>query len=321
MLMFTYMSSPEAAPQLLDRPDRKLVLRGDGKLDPAIGKIALSLTGVDKPRMLIIPTAAPSIKYYRENVGLMQAMYEQMGADVKVLHEFGKLPTNEEVREAFEWADAYDGTGGSTKNAVRDMTRTGIRRAIKNFRGVGAGGSATYNTHFKQSLSWNTPRPETHPEENAFIDVDGLQYTNEHTGEIEGIVNVLEGSPHADFIEGNFKDYPGEDVMLVDGVLQEVTDPRSVHLSRSLERQWASGETSGIPIGLATDNDAAIVFDGSGRFWAAQKEHAVKHDGSGYPVGVTAWHQSESGLAIPRLFTPAEGAMPIAALIAPPLAA
>lgn len=302
------MSSPETQMQepLLDRPDRKLVVRGDGPVDPYIGKLALTLTGVDKPNMLIIPSPAPSHKYYKDRVGKMQALYENMGAEVTVLHGYGELPTSEEVRDAFDWADAYDITGGSTIKGVERMTKTGIRRAIKQFIGVGTGGSAGFNAHFRKSLSWDTPDPEEHPEDNEWRDVDGLQYDG------RGIINAY-GSPHADFIEGNFTEYPGENVYKG----EVITKPRNFYAERNLNNLWVAGQRSVLPMGLAADNDSSIAFDGRGGFMVRNKANAVKHDGTDLPVGVTGWHMGESGLAVPHLYTPTDTFQPIANLVTP----
>lgn len=307
------MSSLEQAPapiQLLDCPDRKLVLRGDGPTDTAIGKLTLELTGVEKPSMLIIPTPAPSQEYYDKRVSKMRATYEQLGAKVKVLHGFGETPTEEQIAEAFASADAYDITGGSTKGGVERMTNVGIDLAIQHFRGVGSGGSAGLNAHFSQSLSWDTPDPKEHPELNEWRNVGGLQLNG------QGIVRAY-ASPHADYIEGNFKEFPGENVYKG----KVITQPRTHYFVHNLKQLWASGKPNVPSMGIAVDNDAALIFDGSGNFGVASKEHAVKHDGSGLPVGVSAWHQSPSGLAVPRLFEASSNFQPIANLVAIPAAA
>ena len=147
---------------------------------------------------------------------------------------------------------------------------------------------------------------QTPPEDNEWRDVDGLQFDG------VGILNAY-GSPHADYIDGNFTEYPGENTYKG----EIITDPRSHYFERNLNNLWLPGQPPAPGMGLSVDNDSGLAFNGRGGFRVINKGNAVKHDGTDAPVGVTAWHKSESGIAVPRLYEATPTFQPIANLVTP----
>jgi peptidase E len=167
-------------PQLLDIPERKLVLAGRGlNAGEHVGRAILELTGSKKPQILVIPSPAFTKQDYEAYVADIVKTYGNLGVPSKhidVLHEFGVDPSGVQIEDKLGAADALWITGGNTTQARETFARTGIGEAIRQSRNkVIAGGSAGALLQADGGLSWYTPDgDDVNSPRNRFVREKGL---------------------------------------------------------------------------------------------------------------------------------------------------
>ncbi len=261
---------------LLDRPDRRLLMVGRGfDLGPTIGREALDMTGIERPKnVLVIPSSANNAKAYRRYIEEPRLVFGALGAKVKVLHgnptsKTFKDPSVDQIANMVGEADVLWMSGGNTTQARQLFERTGLGNALLDSKGkVISGGSAGALLQARQGFSWYTP--EKHPELNDWVTETGM-------GMFNGIVGV-----HNDYVEGE---------RWGDGVLDQ---PRSHYFKPYLEEQLILEDTPNLGIGI-DDESAIAISDGTFR--------VVNAEGAKSSVGVTSYQLRESGLIEAR-FTP-----------------
>ena len=272
--------SKETAPQnseaLLDYPDRRLLLVGRGSLGEAIGHGALDLTGLERPKnVLVIPSPAPNAKDYKRYIEEPREAFKG-NAKVKILHgnpnsKTFKDPSPEQIANMVGEADVVWISGGNTTQAREIFERTGLGQAILDSEGkVIAGGSAGALLQARQGHSWYTP--EGHPEQNNWVTEHGL-----------GMLNATVGV-HNDYVENE---------QWGDGKLDQ---PRSHYFAPYLQDQWNTNPNAP-QLGIGIDDESAIAVTNDGF-------RVINADGANPDRGVTSYHPTESGLYVAR-FTPA----------------
>ena len=167
----------------------KIVAIGGGEIATgetrSIDKEIISLTGVDRPRALFIPTASSDSEGYWE---VFRAVYgRRLGCRTDVLYLLGVSPTREELEERILSADLVYVGGGNTLKMMRRWRRLGVDRVLEEAwrRGtVLCGLSAGCICWF----SWG------HSDSMAFYDPEGWQYVRVKG---MGLIDAL-GCPHYD---------------------------------------------------------------------------------------------------------------------------
>lgn len=278
--------SPES---LVSNPESRLLLVGRGfSLGPAIGREALSLTGLERPKnVLVIPSSANNAQAYSRYIGEPREVFGALGAKVKVLHgnptsKTFKDPSAEQITNMVGEADVIWMSGGNTTQARELFERTGLGQELLDSEGkVISGGSAGALLQAKQGFSWYTP--EGHPEQNDWV-------TEHGTGMLNAIVGV-----HNDYVENE----PWRE-----GTIDK---PRSHYFKPYLVDQWAQGNPDIPELGIGIDDESAIaIADGSFR--------VVNADGVRPDRGVTSYHMRDSGLVEAR-FLPTPAYIPTSQLV------
>ncbi|HMT19528.1 MAG TPA: Type 1 glutamine amidotransferase-like domain-containing protein [Candidatus Saccharibacteria bacterium] len=254
---------------LLDRPDRKLLLVGrGGGLGERIGREALELSGLERPKnVLIIPSAANNAKAYRRYTEEPNEVFRSLGAKVKVLHgnpnsKTFEDPSAERIANMVGEADVIWMSGGNTTQARNLFDRTGLGQALVDSEGkVISGGSAGTLLQANEGISWYTP--EGKPEENQWVIERGM-------GMFKPIVGV-----HHDYIENE----PWNGGML--------DTPRSIHHEAYLEERLTQPGSHDLGVGI-DDASALAISDGTFR--------VVNAEDASPGVGVTSYRRRDSGL-------------------------
>lgn len=127
----------------------------------------LNLTGATKPNLLVIPTAKTTAANHASISNRMKEYGASRGLDVRIMHEFGGLPSQMEFAEQLEWADAAYLTGGNTELAVRSWVDAEIVTPLA--EGVLAGevvaigisaGGPWFDWMWSDSDQYSTPKGE-----------------------------------------------------------------------------------------------------------------------------------------------------------------
>ncbi len=153
-------------------------------------RAGLNLTGVEIPKILLVPTPKYTAEAHAQSVAGMTAFGHENGLPVEVLHKFGELPSPGRLAELLDWANAIYVTGGNTRYMMEQWTIAGfldtIRDAVRTGKvvatGISAGMLAWLGSGHSDSLSYEVP--EGTPWD--YIPVDGL-----------GIIRAV-GCPHLD---------------------------------------------------------------------------------------------------------------------------
>ncbi|MDY6768659.1 MAG: peptidase E [Candidatus Nanohaloarchaea archaeon] len=193
-----------------------------------IDREIVSLTGVDDPAALFIPTASDDGAGYIET--FHQVYGRELGCDTDVLRLVEHEPSTEEVRETIAAADLVYVGGGNTRKMMRLWNEHGaddlLREAYRDgtvLSGLSAGAICWFEAGHSDSESYETDG------EWEYIRVDGL-----------GLVEDVLFCPHyhAEEREEPFrtfmKQYPGKTGLAVD-------DGAAVHVRGDRFRILAAG--------------------------------------------------------------------------------
>ena len=167
----------------------KIVAIGGGEIATgatlSIDKEIISLTGVDRPRALFIPTASSDSEAYWE---VFRAVYgRRLGCYTDVLYLLGVSPTEEELREKVLSADLVYVGGGNTLKMMRRWRRLRVDRILEEawrrgtvLSGLSAGCICWFSWGHSDSMAFY------HPETWQYVRVKGM-----------GFIDAL-GCPHYD---------------------------------------------------------------------------------------------------------------------------
>ncbi len=106
-----------------------IVAIGGGERTPHMIK-ALDLTGEEKPRALIIPSAASTQSSFDKKVGIYSQAFEELGVTADVLHQYGEMPSKDEIDEKIGNADLLYTFGGNSPYMIRTLAEQGSDKAI-----------------------------------------------------------------------------------------------------------------------------------------------------------------------------------------------
>jgi dipeptidase E len=140
-----------------------------------IHRFIRDLTGIAKPRALLIPTATydnPEVyDKFRETYG------KRLGCQTSVLYLLDTAPSKRALREAIEGADLIWVSGGNTLKMMRRWRRLGVDRLLQKAHRIGtvlAGSSAGALCWFEHGHS--DSQSFYHPENWGYIRVRGLGF-------------------------------------------------------------------------------------------------------------------------------------------------
>ena len=179
------MSSKET---VLENPEMRILLAGKGDVGRAIGAEALSLSGIEKPKVLIIPSASNTQAKFDGYVGRTTEVFgRQLGASVDVMHGFEQTPSKGEIEDKMGSADVVWIPGGSSQYAKEIFEQTGIGNALVEASKdtVLGGGSAGTMLLSEHGMSYSTPAGGP----NEFVGFDGYPIAR------------MTVSPHNDYVE------------------------------------------------------------------------------------------------------------------------
>ncbi len=148
----------------------------------------LNMTGLQKPNILLIPTAKNKPEAYANAVSNMTNFGQQRGLPVQTLHGFGVMPNQATTAELLGWADIIYVSGGNTRHmmgqweSIQNMIYNAVKRGSVVATGISAGMLAWFDSGHSDSLAYEVP--EGTPWD--YIRVDGL-----------GIIRAV-GCPHLD---------------------------------------------------------------------------------------------------------------------------
>lgn len=228
----------------------KIVAAGGGAPNKSSGSAlthAVEMSGVEKPRVLIIPSAKTTQEAHDSTVRATEELYvDRLGLEMRVLHGFEQPPTKTQVEHEIGSADVAYIPGGDTARMMEAWAATGIAATLGSaalkgsvvLSGVSAGAIAPFRWGHSDSLSYRPGRENDWD----FIPVDGL-----------GLVNAGI-TPHH-----NTKN--------------ERLGPRSESFQRMFNTIGAEKST---PVGIGIDNFAAVIVeDGKLKPFYPNPEHRV----------------------------------------------
>ena len=203
----------------------KLVAIGGGHIATgetlSIDKEIISLTGVDRPRALFVPTASSDSKEYWQ---VFQAVYgKRLGCYTDVLYLLGVNPTRKELEEKILSTDLVYVGGGNTLKMMRRWRRLGVDRVLEEawrrgtvLCGLSAGCICWFSWGHSDSMAFY------HPESWQYVRVKGM-------GLIDGF-----GCPHYDSdtagvkraaeFQGMVREYSDVGIAIDDRCALEVVD-------------------------------------------------------------------------------------------------
>ncbi len=106
-----------------------IVAIGGGERTPHVQK-ALDLTGEEKPRALIIPSAASTQSSFDKKVGIYSQAFNDLGVSADVLHEYGETPSKDEIADKIGKASLLYTFGGNSPYMIRTLAEHGTGKAI-----------------------------------------------------------------------------------------------------------------------------------------------------------------------------------------------
>lgn len=141
-------------------PEAKMVLIGGGTYvgtSRPLLEMGVDLSGKQKPNVLIVPTPKNREADYDTFARKAVATYRDgMGTNPTVLHDFGTMPSFNELEDHFSAADVLYVSGGNTRYAMEQWQRSGIDKLMIDSMRRGAvitGISAGALSWFKEGLS------------------------------------------------------------------------------------------------------------------------------------------------------------------------
>ena len=167
----------------------KIVAIGGGEIATgetrSIDREIISLTGVDRPRALFIPTASSDSEGYWQ---VFRAVYgKRLGCYTDVLYLLGVSPTEQELREKILSADLVYVGGGNTLKMMRRWRRLGVDSILEEawrrgtvLAGLSAGCICWFSWGHSDSMAFY------HPDDWQYVRVKGM-----------GLIDAL-GCPHYD---------------------------------------------------------------------------------------------------------------------------
>lgn len=138
-----------------------IVAIGGGDRLPHMEK-ALDLTGEEKPRALIIPSAASTQLSFDKKVSLYSQAFEELGVPVDILHEYNERPSADAISQKIGEASLLYTFGGNSPYMIRTLAEHGTDKAIYNAVRSGkvhAGLSAGALLPFRLALSNPAAKP------------------------------------------------------------------------------------------------------------------------------------------------------------------
>gem|GEM_PF-5701485 len=128
-------------------------------------EVGLDLTGATRPNILLVPTAATTQGAHNESVGDLNLLCAMRGLPLRVLHEFGELPTLEDTAEHLDWADAVYVDRGNTRLMLRQWVTAGLAELFRDAVdagevtaiGIGAGFMPWFSEGFSDANSFDVP--------------------------------------------------------------------------------------------------------------------------------------------------------------------
>lgn len=147
---------------------------------PGLAEAALDASGKEgTPNVLLVGTSCPTQEDFDVFVAEASQEFGALGANVVKLHEFGKRPSKQQIKERVGKAAVIWGGFGDTLHAMDEGKTTGVNQAITEAALAGTvigGGSAGMLASLKwghsDSLSYRTP-PEK-PDDWEYIFVEGM---------------------------------------------------------------------------------------------------------------------------------------------------
>jgi dipeptidase E len=141
-----------------------IVAIGGGVSKPML-ETAVEVSGVDKPNVLIIPTARPTEMAHNQSIANFGGYFSnELGLNVESLHEFYTFPSTSELEEKIEEADLVYISGGDTDAMMRVWALHGIDEMLAKrarggltISGVSAGAIAPFVWGHSDSLSYKSP--------------------------------------------------------------------------------------------------------------------------------------------------------------------
>lgn len=129
-----------------------LCLIGGGNKEAIITEV---VDWLEKPSVLILPTACSTEYSYARKVGNCVEMFKSLGVAQTVLNNFGVAPTVAEMDEKFGGTNMIYALGGHSPTMMCSMRQQGLDSRIKNaitnshlYSGSSAGALAVFNKGF-----------------------------------------------------------------------------------------------------------------------------------------------------------------------------
>lgn len=144
---------------------------------PAIRE-GLSLSNVDKPSVLIIPSAKRTAVSFERAIPATKEFFRRMGLSVALLHNFNQAINTEDALEMINTADFVYTAGGDTLHMLEQLRKAKIESAIADkalrgelvLSGVSAGAIMPMAWGHSDSLSYRPEASDTWD----YIRVDGM---------------------------------------------------------------------------------------------------------------------------------------------------
>lgn len=146
----------------------------------------LDLTGAEKPKILLIPTAKYTQAAHDKIVGSFTEFLKDLGLELKVLHKFGELPSLAEATDLLGWANAAYITGGNARHMMRRWRESCLESLIYcavddgDITAIGTSAGLLYLYAEGQSDSEQYEVPEGTPWD--YVDVEGLGIFDAYAG-------------------------------------------------------------------------------------------------------------------------------------------
>ncbi len=137
---------------------------------------AVEMSGVQKPRVLVIPSAKTSAEAHDKTIMMARDLYDdRLGLQTAVLHEFGAEPTKSQVEHEIGAADVVYISGGDTDRMMNIWRRSGVAQVMGAaalggelvLSGISAGAIAPFAWGHSDSMSYRE-------DDWDYIAVDGL---------------------------------------------------------------------------------------------------------------------------------------------------
>lgn len=163
---------------VLQNPNMRMVLAGNGLLQEPISREILELTGEQKPNLLMVGTPKATAEKFDEFKDTTRQHFTALGANVTNMHDFDVPPSAEELADKLGESDAIWVAGGDTLRAVTYWQNYGIDVAIGRVASntVISGGSAGMLAWFDYGHSDSMSYRVTEGEPWEYMFVNGLGY-------------------------------------------------------------------------------------------------------------------------------------------------